>query len=262
MESSLAGSFPQVLVCDADEITVKLLAADLRRQERFQIFECIAREAQIRLAISRQCPNVLLLGLRARDPLPESLAVLRQIREEFPRIRTVVLSEGMGRELALEVFRAGARGVFDCSDYDAAQLCRCIQCVADGQIWARSELLSFVLESFASTPPDQDARDVEDLTPRERDVARLVSNGLCNSDIAKELGISVHTVKNYLFSVFDKTGVSSLAELIFYLLSNNVPSKINAFSGCVGGDEGSGSKRVSRARRVSRNIAVSPARVA
>jgi DNA-binding NarL/FixJ family response regulator len=261
MESSLSGSSPQVLVCDADKITVKLLADDLRRQEHFQISECIARAAQIRLSISQQRPNVLLLGLSARDPLPESLTVLRQVRQEFPWIRTIVLSEETGRELALEVFRAGAKGVFDRAGYDAAQLCRCIQCVADGQIWARSELLSFVLESFACALPAQNTRDVEYLTPRERDVARLVGNGLCNSDIAKELGISVHTVKNYLFSVFDKTGVSSRAELILYLLANNAPSKINAITGCVGGYVRNGSKHVTRARRVSRNIAVSPARV-
>jgi DNA-binding NarL/FixJ family response regulator len=261
MESSLSRPFPQVLVCDADNITGKLLADDLGRQQRFQVSECIARAAQIRLSISQQRPNILLLSLSARDSLPESLSVLRQVREEFPWIRTIVLSEEMGRELALEVFRAGAKGVFDRADYDAAQLCRCIQCVADGQIWARSELLSFVLESFACTLPAQNARGVESLTPRERDVAGLVSNGLCNSDIAKELGISVHTVKNYLFSVFDKTGVSSRAELILYLLSNNVPAEIHAIASCVGGYERTGSKRVTRARRVSRNNAVSPVRV-
>ena len=223
MESSLSSSSPQVLVCDADEITVKLLAADLRRQERFQIYECIARVTDIRHSISQQRPNVLLLGLRAQDPTPELLTVLRHVRDEFPWIRTIVLSEEKAFELALEAFRAGAKGVFDRSRYDAAQLCRCIQCVAEGQIWACSELLSFVLEAFASTPCAQRGGSIEYLTPRERDVARLVSDGLSNSDVAKELGISVHTVKNYLFSVFDKTGVSNRAELILYQLSSNAP---------------------------------------
>jgi DNA-binding NarL/FixJ family response regulator len=258
MESSQSHSCSRALICDPDDITVKLLAADLRRQDKFQIAECIARIAEIRHAVSEQRPSVLLLGMSVRDPLQESLALLRQIREEFPWIRTVVLSEGTVQELALEVFRAGAKGFFDRSRYDASQLCRCLECVAEGQIWARSELLTCVLEAFAGTLPVQAARGVEYLTPRERDVARLVSDGLCNSDVAKELGISIHTVKNYLFNVFDKTGVSNRAELILYLLSNNTPSKRIAIADCLEGYTPSGTKRVPRSRRASQgNTAIS-----
>jgi DNA-binding NarL/FixJ family response regulator len=251
MESSQSHSSPHVLICDQDDITVKLLAADLRRQEKFQITECIARITEIRHAVSEQRPSVLLLGLSVRDPLQESLTLLREVREEFPWIRTVVLSEGTGQELALEVFRAGAKGFFDRSRYDASQVCRCLECVAEGQIWASSDLLGCVLEAFAGTLPVQGARGVEYLTPRERDVARLVSDGLCNSDVAKELGISIHTVKNYLFNVFDKTGVSNRAELILYLLSNNTPSKRIAITAGLEGHTRSGTKRLSRSRRTS-----------
>ena len=58
------------------------------------------------------------------------------------------------------------------------------------------------------------------LTKREEDVVRLLAEGLQNRDIAKELKLSEHTIKNYLFHIFDKLGVSSRVELVLYAVSS------------------------------------------
>jgi DNA-binding NarL/FixJ family response regulator len=57
------------------------------------------------------------------------------------------------------------------------------------------------------------------LTKREEDVVRLLAEGLQNRDIARELKLSEHTIKNYLFHIFDKLGVSSRVELVLYAVS-------------------------------------------
>ena len=227
MISSVKGNSTslEILVSDADEITVKLLAADLRRQCQFEVFECLAKHAQLTSSISNRKPSVLLLGLRARDPIEEFFALVRRVHCEFPLVRTIILSEETGRDIVQEVFRAGARGFVDRSQYDPALLARCVQCVASGQVWANSEQLLFVLEAFSSTMPLQSSKGLQALTPRERDVAEQVGEGLGNSEVAQRLGLSIHTVKNYLFSVYDKTGVSNRAELILYLVSNNALKK-------------------------------------
>jgi DNA-binding NarL/FixJ family response regulator len=144
------------------------------------------------------------------------------MRSDFPDVRPIVLSDACGRDLIAEIFRAGAKGFFDRSLYEPVSLCRCIQCVADGQIWASSEQLGFVLDAFSDTTPLRvtSVNGVELLTPREREVVRLVADGFGNRKVAEQLGLSTHTVKNYLFSVFDKIGVSSRAELTLYVLSN------------------------------------------
>ena len=211
----------RVLVSDSDKITVRLLAADLMRQQQFEVEYCLA--ADITDHISTVLPAVLLLSARLQDPAPEMLGLLRKVRANFPSLRVIVLSDACGREMITEVFRAGARGFFDRSSYDPVPLCRCIQRVAEGQIWATSEELSFVLDAFSETAPFHmfQANGIELLTPREREVVRLVSDGFANREVAQQLGLSTHTVKNYLFSVFDKIGVSSRAELIMYVLSNN-----------------------------------------
>jgi DNA-binding NarL/FixJ family response regulator len=57
------------------------------------------------------------------------------------------------------------------------------------------------------------------LTEREMAVVRCVADGLTNKEVAAELGVSPHTVKNYLFRIFDRLGVSSRVELIYYAMS-------------------------------------------
>jgi len=64
----------------------------------------------------------------------------------------------------------------------------------------------------------QDANGIELLSKREDQVVRLLSQGLTNKDISRELGLSQHTIRNYLFRIYDKLGVSTRVELVLYFL--------------------------------------------
>ena len=97
---------------------------------------------------------------------------------------------------------------------------KCILKVYEGQIWANSEQLSFLLESVADAPvpPITDANGVKLLTNRELSLVQLVAEGLTNRDISKELRLSEHTVRNCLFRIFNKLGVSTRLELALYAI--------------------------------------------
>src|SRR5262249_51231866 len=89
-------------------------------------------------------------------------------------------------------------------------------CVHQGQIWANSRELRFVLEALGEALPLRvvDARGTVLLSHREQEVVRCVAEGLSNRDIARRLGLTEHTVKNYLFRIFDKLGVSRRGEVV------------------------------------------------
>jgi DNA-binding CsgD family transcriptional regulator len=93
--------------------------------------------------------------------------------------------------------------------------------VNEGQIWANSSELSFLLDTLSGVPSvgPADAESLSALSARERDVVGCLAEGLPNREIARRLGISQHTVKNYMFRIFEKLGVSSRVELLFWLLS-------------------------------------------
>src|SRR4029077_17328420 len=99
-------------------------------------------------------------------------------------------------------------------------LCKSLEVVSRGQIWANAEELHYVLKAFAKSPkvPKLDARVENVVTRREAAVVRLAVEGLSNREIAQQLALTEHTVKNYLFRVFDKLGVSNRVELVLSCL--------------------------------------------
>jgi len=100
-------------------------------------------------------------------------------------------------------------------------LSKCVQCVHQGQIWADSQALRVAVEALASSPTVRavNASGMKLLSERELQVVRCIAEGLTNREIAERLKLSQHTIKNYLFRIFDKVGVSSRVELLFMTLS-------------------------------------------
>jgi DNA-binding NarL/FixJ family response regulator len=119
------------------------------------------------------------------------------------------------KELVIDAFRLGAVGVFS-RNGPFERLCKSVEVVSQGQIWATSEELHYVLTAFAKSPkpPKLDPKVESRITVREAAVVRLAIEGLSNREIALRLALTEHTVKNYMFRVFDKLGVSNRVELV------------------------------------------------
>jgi DNA-binding CsgD family transcriptional regulator len=97
-----------------------------------------------------------------------------------------------------------------------------------GEVWASQVELGYVLQALQA-PASMILQNVKGeslLTIRERELVSLVAAGLTNREIAVRMSIREHTVKNYLFRIFDKLGVSSRVELILYATSHNDHTRI------------------------------------
>ncbi|HXX18530.1 MAG TPA: LuxR C-terminal-related transcriptional regulator [Candidatus Acidoferrum sp.] len=99
-------------------------------------------------------------------------------------------------------------------------LAKCIHAVHKGQIWASSEHLGFLIDALGRTRPLylRDARGIDLLSKREAGVIQLVAEGLTNRAISSELGLTEHTIRNYLQHVYEKLGISTRVELVLYCL--------------------------------------------
>ena len=130
----------------------------------------------------------------------------------------VILLDSPTREAVIQAFHSGARGVFYRQD-PVNEFIDCVKHVRRGLIWAGKEVSDIFLETFRSLPApnSSSAEDSKSLSKRELEVVQGAARGKSNKEIASELFLSEHTVKNYLFHAFEKIGVSSRVELLFYL---------------------------------------------
>jgi DNA-binding NarL/FixJ family response regulator len=147
------------------------------------------------------------------------LAVLEKLRESPTRVAGIMLVQSLDREMVVQSFRGGARGVISRKDSFKA-LAKCIRCVHDGQFWINNEQIEYLISAFAPLRPRLTrANGMALLTSREKAVADLVGEGMKNREIAKALQVTDHTVSNYLYRIFEKLGVSNRVELILFALS-------------------------------------------
>jgi len=214
----------RVLVADSSPMQRQLLVEALREQG----FSAAASEADVGSILQRleQEPCDVLV-ISASQLLAET-SPLRAIHLNMPEIGKVVLLDSDTREGVVQAFRAGARGIFCLADSSFVSLCECVQRVYRGEIWATPRQLGYLLDSVSHAPTLQVLTVAGDrlLTSREEQVVALVADGLSNRNIATELGLSEHTVKKYLFRIFEKLGISNRVELVLYAVHHGAPCQL------------------------------------
>jgi DNA-binding NarL/FixJ family response regulator len=164
--------------------------------------------------------DVILIGSSKTDS-PGAVSILQSLPDAYKSARVVVLTQDPDYAEVISLFRAGAKGIFGSADLRFELLCKCIRCVHQGQIWAKNELLAHLVSSL-SHPRSTNVIDRHGkplLTTREQQVLHLLSDGLSNSELAAVLKLSEHTIKNHLFRIYDKLGVSNRMEAVLYALT-------------------------------------------
>jgi DNA-binding NarL/FixJ family response regulator len=215
----------RVLVGDASRMASQLIAGQLRssRSPRFEtILPSSFASQTIADEIIKTRPDVALISGVLRDGSFAGYSVLRAIQPMNLATRPVLLLEDCEHDLVIDAFRSGARGVFSRAE-SSERLSRCICTVHKGQIWANTREMEYILGELVATRPLRivDVHGCSLLSKREEEVVALVADGLTNRQISEQLKLSEHTVKNYLFKIFEKLGISTRVELVLYALSQN-----------------------------------------
>jgi DNA-binding NarL/FixJ family response regulator len=213
-----------VLLADSKQMENQLLAGSLK-ERGFQVLTCASELPPILELFECELPDVAVISCAAVYSVAPDMAVLRTLHFMYPRVPKVCLMDTGSPELAVQAFRSGARGLFCLADSSFQSLCECIQRVHRGEIFATNQQLRYLLDSVCQLPSLRVVGAAGEilLTSREEQVVALVTDGLSNRDVANELGLSEHTVKKYLFRIFEKLGISSRVELVLYALHHGSP---------------------------------------
>lgn len=161
--------------------------------------------------VTQQRPDVVLLDVHMPDG--GGLAVLEAVHDRVPDTQFLALSVSDAAEDVIALIRAGARG-YVTKTISADELADAVRRVADGDAVFSPRLAGFVLDAFRDAPvaPAVDP-EIDQLTPREREVLRLLARGYAYKEIAGELFISIKTVETHASNVLRKLQLSNRHQL-------------------------------------------------
>ena len=210
---STAGSRIRVALVDDHAMFRAGVKAELG--DRVDVVGEAGAPAEAVAAIHRLRPDVVLLDVHMPDG--GGLAVIEGVGKELPDTRFLALSVSDAAEDVIALIRAGARG-YVTKTISADDLADAVQRVADGDVVFSPRLAGFVLDAFREAPlapsaPDDGGAELDQLTPREREVLRLLARGYAYKEIAAELFISIKTVETHASNVLRKLQLSSRHQL-------------------------------------------------
>lgn len=221
-----ARSCVNVVIAEANRLNCQLVESAFRARRMGVAIVASAIESQRALALFKERkPDIAVISSQLGDGPLEGYRLLRELRSLQSKTRSVMLLASREPNLIVDAFRCGAHGVVF-RDEPLEVLGKCIHAVNGGQVWANSQLLGYLLEALthATRFHVRDGRGTGLLSKREIDIVQLVAEGLTNRAVSEELRLSEHTVRNYLFRIFDKLGVSTRVELVLYCFQERQPS--------------------------------------
>ncbi len=169
------------------------------------------------IALAREhCPDIVLVDISMPDT--SGIQMIRELKDDLPTTRFVIISMHSEADYIVEAFRAGATG-YIIKESAAHQLIKGLNTVAQGHLFLDSALSQEVVFKLLQTKTDsEDGKDdpYSTLTPREQEVMRMLAEGLTAKGVAEQLFISPKTVENHRTNLMKKLGLRSSVELIRY----------------------------------------------
>src|SRR6266853_4782556 len=200
-----------VLIADDHPLFRKGMRALLVAAQDIEVVgEATTGQEVIELAATLQ-PDVILMDLQM--PGINGIEATRQILHTSPHIRILVITLFEDDASVFSALRAGARG-YVLKDAKEEEMLRAIRSVGSGEAIFSPAIATRLIDFFATPRPDASKEIFPTLTEREREILQLLARGSTNSDIARELALSVKTVNNYVSNIFSKLQVTDRAQAI------------------------------------------------
>jgi two-component system NarL family response regulator len=202
----------RVALADDHRMLVEALKAALVNEPDIAVVG-IAHDGPAAVQLAHEhLPDVLVLDIAM--PSLNGVEVTRRLRKELPKLKVLVLSGYVDKRFVQEMLKAGASG-YVTKTAALTDLPRAIRAVAAGQNFISPEITAAIVSDIAPpargiTPP------LSALSPREREVLRLVADGVRSSEIAQRLGITEATVEVHRRNLMHKLDLRSVAQLTKY----------------------------------------------
>jgi DNA-binding NarL/FixJ family response regulator len=201
----------RVLLCDELPVITDGLRTLLDAVSDIEVIDTTDNGMQAIVLVRTARPDVVVTDLNLRAI--SGLEVIRRLGKDDPRPNVVVFSGSTADKTVSDVLHAGASCLLR-KDASPQELVTAIRAAAAGQTLLAPDIAERLVTWFREQPHILESAPYPELTQRERDVTRMIAHGMSTEEIARELTISVATVRTHLYRVRTKLGARDRAQLV------------------------------------------------
>jgi DNA-binding NarL/FixJ family response regulator len=195
----------KVIICDDQAIVRDGLVMLLKLEPDIEIVGTAEDGAEVIEMVADRRPDLILMDLKM--PIMNGVEATRQITEEYPDVKVLVLTTYADDEWIFDAIQAGAAGYL-LKDTPREELIKAIRGTVTGRVYVDPSVAGRVLKQVSNRQTQPATLITARLTQREVDVLRLIAKGLSNADIADRLSLSDGTVRNHVSAILSKLDVS------------------------------------------------------
>lgn len=213
----------KVLLVEDHELTRKGIAYGLKFNSEIELIGEVDNGKKAVEFVKKDKPDIILMDISM--PVMNGIVATQKIKEIDPEIKVIILTSISEKESVLSAFNSGANA-YCMKDVRSEELLRIINMVISGAIWIAPGVANYILNVLQTKPDSLEIQhkntDGFNLTAREKEILKLISEGLSNKDIAEELVLSLHTVKNHVKSIIQKLSVVDRTQAAIMALKENL----------------------------------------
>lgn len=212
----------RILIVDDHEVVRLGLRILMEDQPDMEVVAEAGDADQALIEVERHRPQVAIVDIRL--PGRSGLEVCKEIRQKYPETRVVILTSQADDDFIVEALRVGASG-YVLKQVGGDELIRAVQAAARGETALDPQTAARVVARMRILETQVEASAFKELSPREKDVLRLVAQGQSNKEIGAALNLSDITVRNYISNMLEKLELSNRVELAAFATAHHLSDK-------------------------------------
>jgi len=212
----------KILLAEDHELTRQGIEHGLRKYESIEIIGEVENGLEAMEFVKRNKPDLILMDIIM--PGLSGIRATKEIKIIDPNIKVIMLTSYNEKEKVLSAFNSGA-DAYCMKNIKIYDLINIIRTVIDGGIWIDPYIACYIIDILKLKPEISEYQNNHidySLTGREKEILKLIAEGLSNNNIAERLNLSLHTVKNHVKSIIHKLAVDDRTQAAILALKENL----------------------------------------